>query len=168
MFAGTKILRPAETVSVAAAPPATSVDIAETEIESRSGPKITSELIANHPTEPAISQPVARPHHSRSESSVQRLEIPAKAMRNGTPRQVYSSIFATGCENSSVAPNQRVTPPSAPDTITATNSKKRKPWAGSSDPNHEHKWRTIPRYRKGTQVYARPNPKSGHAGSSRP
>src|SRR5215469_6469860 len=141
-------------------------------MESSRGPKITSELIANHPNEPAIIQPVVRPHHSRSESSVQRLEIPAKAMiakknramRNGTPRQVYSSIFARGCGNSSVAPNQRVTPPTAPDTMTATNSKKRKPRAGSSEVNHEHKWRTIPRYRNGTQVYACPNPKKGHAG----
>jgi hypothetical protein len=120
---------------VAAAPPVSSVDIAETEIERRRGPKITSELIANHPTDTTISQPVARPHHSRSESSVQRLEIPAKAMiakknkamRKGTPKHVYSSIIASGCGNSSAAPNQRITPPTAPDTMTATNSKKRKP-----------------------------------------
>src|SRR6266487_1319448 len=96
MLAGTDLLRPARTVNAPAAPPVTSVDIAETDIESSNGPKITSELVAIHATAIAMSQPVAHPHHSRSASLVQRLEIPAKAMiarknsamKRGTPKQV--------------------------------------------------------------------------------
>src|SRR6266404_3899660 len=92
-------------------------------------------LISSHPSATANSQPAARPHHSRSGSSLQRLEIPAKttiakknsAMKNGMLRQMYNSICMTGRGNNFCAPNHRMAPPIAPETMTATNSNGRKP-----------------------------------------
>src|SRR5437016_14552253 len=146
-FAGIELLRPAKTVNAAATPPIVTVEIAEVDHESRNGPKITSELITIQPAATASSQPVVRPHHSWSGSSVHRLEIPAKimiakknnAMKSGMPKQVYNSIFAIGCGNKHSAPNQRSTPPIAPEIMTARNSKNRNPCAGRSDPTHENK-----------------------------
>jgi hypothetical protein len=117
-----------------------------------SGPNTTSPLISSHPRATANNQPVARPHHSRSESSVQRLEIPANtmiatknsAMKPGTAMQMYNSICITGCGNNFCAPNQRTTPPMAPETLTARNSNVRNPCAGSNDVSHEMICSAIP------------------------
>src|SRR4051794_17165911 len=76
-LAATFGLRPPNTVNSAATLPVVTNDHVHL---SQSGPKITTPLMSNQPSATANSQPVARPHHSRSESSVHRLEIPAKAM----------------------------------------------------------------------------------------
>src|SRR5206468_8635392 len=143
-------LRPPRTVRSAARPPVVTNDHVHL---SESGPKTTSPLMSSHPRATASNQPVARPHHSRSESSVQRLEIPANtmiatknsAMKPGTATQMYNSICITGCGNNSCAPSQRTTPLTAPDTITATNSNGRNPCAGSNDVSHETICSAIPR-----------------------
>src|SRR5882762_8234485 len=141
-LAATIGLRPPNTVTSAATPPVVMNDHVHL---SESGPKTTSPLMSSHPRATASNQPVARPHHSRSESSVQRLEIPANTMiarknsvmKPGTATQIYNSICITGCGNNFCAPNQRTTPPMAPVTITARNSKVRNPCAGSNDVIHE-------------------------------
>src|SRR5215470_1067575 len=110
-----------------------------------SGPKTTSPLMSSHPTATASNHPVARPHHSRSESSVQRLEIPANtmiatknsAMKPGTATQIYNSICITGRGNNVCAPNHKTTPPMAPEITTAKNSNVRNPCAGSNEVSHE-------------------------------
>ena len=92
-LAATIELRPPRTVRSAATPPVVMNDHVHL---SESGPKTTSPLMSSHPKATANNQPVARPHHSRSESSVQRLEIPANAMiarknnamKPGTARQM--------------------------------------------------------------------------------
>src|SRR5436853_395044 len=97
-------LRPPNTVTSAAKPPVVINDHVHLR---ESGPKITRPLIRIHASATANSQPAARPHHSRSGSSVQRLEIPAKttiarknnAMKNGMLRQIYNSICITGRGN---------------------------------------------------------------------
>src|SRR5437879_12606736 len=67
-------LRPPNTVTSAAKPPVVMNDHVHL---SESGPKITRPLINSHASATANSQPAARPHHSRSGSSLQRLELPA-------------------------------------------------------------------------------------------
>src|SRR6478672_7548338 len=76
-LAATSGLRPPRMVISAARPPVVMNDHVHL---SESGPKTTSPLMSSHPKATANNQPVARPHHSRSESSVQRLEIPANAI----------------------------------------------------------------------------------------
>src|SRR5690242_18985960 len=71
-FAPTRGLRPPNTVTSAAKPPVVTNDHVHL---SESGPKMTRPLIKSQPSATANSQPVARPHHLRSESSVHRLEI---------------------------------------------------------------------------------------------
>src|SRR5712672_1574137 len=109
-LAATIGLRPPRTVSSAATLPVVMNDHVHL---SESGPKTTSPLMSSHPRATASNQPVVRPHHSRSESSVQRLEIPANtmiamknsAMKPGTATQMYKSICITGCGNNFCAPN---------------------------------------------------------------
>ena len=100
-FGGSKPLRPARIVMKPATPPALRREIV---LERSNGPKMTRPLITIHPITTAKSQPAARPHHSRSSSFVQRLEIPANVntarkksvKKSGTAKTPYNSATARG------------------------------------------------------------------------
>src|SRR3954447_5581667 len=103
-FAGIELLRLARIVKAPEMAPAVTVLTKDVVQSRRSGPNTTKLLTTTQPTAKARNHPVARPHHSRSESLVQRLVIPAKIMmarkkkeiKRGTARQVYASATAVG------------------------------------------------------------------------